>query len=169
MATESENNTPLSTGKKRKTKDLPECLMYLTEKNVRTMVKARLETNPKETGGEVMVAYAVMLQHDDESTFDLNSLTLDQIRKLCKNVGVQYVNKCTKFQCRKALWILSRYQLDRENDSRSLVSASEKTTNNIVRITNILFSHEFFESFMELNDIKTREDHEAHAMPKLSA
>ena len=86
--------------------------MYLNDRNVRTKVQARLETDSKEIVGEVMVAYAMLLE--DESAIDLNSLTLDQIRKLCKNVGVQYVNKCTKFQCRKALWILSRYQLDHE-------------------------------------------------------
>jgi hypothetical protein len=39
-------------------------------------------------------------------------------------------------------------------------------TNNIVHISNVVFSHEFFESFMELNDIKTRADHELHEMPK---
>ena len=97
-------------GQKRKTKDLPECLLYLNDRNVRTKVQARLETDSKEIVGEVMVAYAMLLEDESaESAFDLNSLTLDQIRKLCKNVGVQYVNKCTKFQCRKALWILSGY------------------------------------------------------------
>jgi hypothetical protein len=139
MATETVNNLQLPPGKKRKTKDLPECLLYFNDRNVRTKVQARLETDSKEIVGEVMVAYAMLLE--DESVFDLNSLTLDQIWKLCKNAGVQYENKCTKFQCRKALWILSQYQLDRENNSNSLVTLSEKMTNNIVQITNILFSH----------------------------
>jgi hypothetical protein len=86
MATETVNNFKSPPGKKRKTKDLPECLLYLNDRNVRTKVQARLETDSKEIVGEVMVAYAMLLE--DESAFDLNSLTLDQIRKLCKNVGV---------------------------------------------------------------------------------
>jgi hypothetical protein len=128
MATETVNNLQLPPGKKRKTKDLPECLLYLNDRNGPRFRPGWRQS--KEIVGKVMVAYAMLLE--DESVFDLNSLTLDQIQKLCKNVGVQYVNKCTKFQYHKALWILSRYQLDRENDSRSLVTSSEKMTNNIV-------------------------------------
>jgi hypothetical protein len=59
MATETVNNLQLPPGKKRKTKDLPECLLYLNDRNVRTKVQARLETDSKEIVGEVMVAYAM--------------------------------------------------------------------------------------------------------------
>ena len=90
--------------KKRKTKDLPECLLYLTQNNFRTQLRARLEADAKDQSGEVMVAFEVKLVGEEgDATFDLQKLNLDQIRKLCRNVGVQYVNKCNKFQCRKAL------------------------------------------------------------------
>ena len=64
-----------------------------------------------------MVAYEVESDGDDAA--DLTQLTLDQLRKLCKNVGVRYVNNCSKFQCRKALWVLAQYQEQRERDGTS--------------------------------------------------
>jgi hypothetical protein len=90
--------------KKRKAKELPDELLQLTESTFRKVMKFRLETDPHEMG-EVKVAYEVSLCQDNNATIELDKLTLDQLRKLCKNVGVQYVNNCTKFACRKALWI----------------------------------------------------------------
>lgn len=148
--------------KKRKVKDLPEPLSQLTDVNFRSVLNARLETDPNEAS-EVMVAYEASC---DGETFVLDKLTLDQLRRLCKNVGVRYVNKCSKFQCRKALWVLAQYQEQRERDGASCLSLSEKMTNNIVRITNIVFCHDFVDSFLTLNDIKTRADHEKGQLPK---
>ena len=47
-----------------------------------------------------------------------------------------------------------------------MTTATERMTNNIVRITNIVFSHDFFESFTSLNDAKNRADHESGNIPK---
>lgn len=148
-----EQNRP-KTIRKRNAKELPESLAYLTENNFRFKVKGRLETDQKDPDGEVMVAYAMDLEEGGDNTaFELNALTIDQMRKLCRNVGVSYVNKCTKFQCRRALWILARYQENRNRDGRAIPTSSEKTTNNIIRLTNIIFSHEFYDDFIKLNDI----------------
>jgi hypothetical protein len=90
------DNTPSAIKAKRKSKDIPLCLAYLTEANYKTQIKARLETDNKDQSGEVMVAYEFKLEGDGEATIEINSLNLDQIRKLCKNVGLQYINKCDK-------------------------------------------------------------------------
>ena len=66
MAPVVENNTQPPTAKKRRAKELPDCLLFLNETNVRTQVKARLETDAKETAGEAMVAYAVTLADGGE-------------------------------------------------------------------------------------------------------
>jgi hypothetical protein len=105
--------------------------------------------------GEVMVGGG-----GDSTTFDLNTLTLNHLQKLCKNAGVRYVNKCTKFQCRKALWVLAKYQQQRESGDLTYSTVSEKHTNNIICITNIIFSHKFLDLLLTLNDIKTHADHE---------
>ena len=86
-------------------------LSYVNEKNFRNKIAGRHETNTKEDG-EVMVAFQAT--SEDGTTVDLTDLTLDQLRVFCRKVGVTYMNKCTKFQCRKALWILAQFQLQRE-------------------------------------------------------
>ena len=168
METIAEDNVPtVATARKRKAKDLPQSLSYLTEDNFRFKIHGRLEADNKDPDGEVMVAHTVDLEEGegDDSPFELNVLTIDQMRKLCRNVGVSYVNKCNKFQCRKALWVLARYQENRNNDGRVIATANEKMSNNIIRLTNIIFSNEFYDAFIKLNDIKTRTDHERHDLP----
>ena len=87
---------------------------------------------------------------------DLNTLTLDQLRKLCKKVGVNnYINNRNRFQCRKALWAVAQHQEGPR--TRVAVTMTDRTTNNIIRISNILFSHQFLDSFLlALNDIRAR-------------
>ena len=131
MATIAEGPPPTAAAtRKRKTKDLSDSLAYLNESNFRFKVKGRLEEDNKDPDGEVMVAYGMELEDGDAdgdgSPFELNSLTIDQMRKLCRNVGVSYVNKCTKFQCRKALWVLAKFQEQRNHDGGVVVTASEK-------------------------------------------
>ena len=46
------------------------------------------------------------------------------------------------------------------------MTISNKMTNNIICITNIIFGHAFLDSFLLLNDIKTRVDHETGQLPK---
>ena len=146
--------------KKRKVKDLPDSFSGLTEFNFRHVLKTRVETDPKETG-EVVVAYAVELE---DGQVDLTTLNLDQLRKFCKKVGIQYVNNCTKFQCRKALSILARFLEGREKDGEFL-SLVDRTDTNIIRLSNIIFGHEFIDRFLSLNDAKNRVDHETGGMP----
>ena len=132
-------------------------------------MKFRLETDAQETG-EVMVAYEASLGEDDDdddaaTNIQLDKLTADQLRRLCKNVGVQYVNNCTKFACRKALWILANHQEMRERDGVPISTAAERASSNIVRLVNVLFSNNFYDLFLKLNDIKKRKEHEAGGLP----
>jgi hypothetical protein len=164
-ATES-NNGEAPAAKKRKTKDLPQELTRLTEENFRKALKFRLETDATEIGGEVEVAFEVALDDNDGGpTMELDKLTADQLRTLCKNVGVTYVNTKSKFACRKALAILANHISDRERMGVPVSTATERASNNIVRLVNILFSANFYDNFIKLNDIKTRRDHEAKLLP----
>ena len=156
--------------KKRVTKELPDGLSELTEVNFRKSMMFRIEADPK-TPGEHMVAYKWKLRSDceneDETTqFEMEGLTLDQLRRLCRNVGCSFIHKCNKFQCRKALWILANHQEQRERDGKQISTASERTSNNIIRLTNVLFSSNFEESFLAVNDIKNRKEHETRMLPK---
>lgn len=166
MATATSN----SAKKKRVTKDLPDGLSELTEANFRKSMLFRLEADPK-SPGENMVAYKWKLRSDcndeDETTqFDLEKgLTLDQLRQFCRKVGCPFIHTCNKYQCRKALAILANHQERRERDGEKFSTVSERATNNIVRMTNIIFSNNFLEPFLALNDIKKRIDHEVGMLP----
>ena len=162
-ATESNGEAPAA--KKRKTKELPPELTRLTEKNFRHAINFRLETDATESG-EVEVAFTVALDDNDGGpTMELDKLTADQLRMLCKNVGVNYVNSKNKFACRKALAILANHQKDREMMGAPLSTTTERASNNIVRLVNIIFSNNFYDTFIKLNDIKNRRDHEERLLP----
>lgn len=155
--------------KKRKTKELPHWLSRLTEKTFRHAMTFRRETDPNEAG-EPLVAFKASLvvgEGDEAETrsIELNTLTLDQLRRLCRNVGVQYVNQHSKFQCRKALSIHASFQEKTEKEGIELSTVGERADSNIIRLVNVIFSHNFFETFLKLNDIKKRVDHETGSMP----
>jgi hypothetical protein len=97
--------------KKRVVKNLPDGLATLTKRTFRTTLSFRKETDSSETG-DVMVAYRATVINDSNITevFELDKLTIDQLRRFCRNVGVTYVNKRSKFQCRKGLWIRANRQ-----------------------------------------------------------
>ena len=167
MATELSNSAKKG---KRVTKDLPDGLSELTEANFRKSMLFRLEADPKLQGAS-KVAFKWKLRSDcddeDETTqFDMDKgLTLDQLRRFCRMVGCPCAHNCNKYQCRKALAILANHQDRRERDGEKFSTVSERATNNIVRLTNILFSNNFLDSFLALNDIKNREDHETRKLP----
>lgn len=158
-----------SAKKKRKAKDLPDCVAALTEQNFRKLLKFRFETDPQGSG-DARVAYEVTgaAGDDDNSSpttsFLLDKPTSDQLCTLCKNVGVRYVNR-TKFGCRKALWIEANEQETREKDGLRIATASERASSNTIRLVNVLFSNNFYDSFIKLNDVKNRTDHETGGMP----
>jgi hypothetical protein len=147
-----QRHRPNGTARRRKTKDLPQSLSYLTEDNFRFKIHGRLEADNKDPEGEVMVAHTVDEEggEGDDSMFELNVLTIDQMRKLCRNIGVSYVNKCNKFQCRKALWVLAKYQENRNNDGHVMATAPEKMSNKIIQLTNIIVGNEFYDAFIKL-------------------
>jgi hypothetical protein len=93
-----------------------------------------------------MVAYEVYLE--DFPSVQLDKLTLDQLRLLCHNFGCHYVHKCTRFHCRKALWILANHHQQREKDRAPMSTNTDQTSNNIIRITNVIFSHSFIDGLL---------------------
>lgn len=153
--------------KKRKVKGLPPGLDQLTGSgDFWKSLKFRLETDGKEPG-EQMVAYEACFDDDDNiPSVLLEKLTLDQLRTLARNVGCHYVHKCTKFNCRKALWVLANHHQQREKDGAPMSIESDRTTSNIIRISNVIFSHVFVDDLLTLNDIKTRVDHETGNLPQ---
>jgi hypothetical protein len=114
-----------------------------------------------------MVAYQVTVMNEQDiiEVFELDKLNLDQLRRLSRNVGVPYVNKCTKFQCRKGLWILANHQEQMEKHGGRVTTTEERVSSNVIRLCNVIFGHDFLDDLLALNDGKNRVDHETGGMP----
>lgn len=159
--------------KKRPVKDLPPSLVDVFNKDsydgdLTSVIKFRLEDIPDRKDDkemECMVAYAVTGVDGTEFNLD-KDLSLDQLRVFCRKAGCHYINSKNKFQCRRALHIAAEFNKKMHREGAAVTTATERMTNNIVRITNIVFSHDFFESFTSLNDAKNRADHESGNIPK---
>jgi hypothetical protein len=121
--------------------------------------------HPKDEEKECMVAYAAHTSDGTEINLE-RELNLDQLRALCRKVGCNYVNSKSKFACRKALYIMHSFNERMQRDGTVALTADERMTNNIVRITNVIFSNDFLDPFLSLNDIKSRADHESGNIPK---
>lgn len=105
----SDENNETTTGKKRKAKDLPPELASLRENDrPKFRMTTAVDNDPKSDKyhEEVEVAKYVIVHTDEvgvEKSYDLETLTIDQIRKLAFNINVSNPGNLTKFQCRRAI------------------------------------------------------------------
>ena len=115
-----------------------------------------------------MVAYqaTVMNEQNIVEVFELDKLTLDQLSRFARNVGVPYVNKCTKFQCRKGLWILANHQEQMETYGGRVTITEERFSSNVIRLCNACdIWARIFGLFTCVELWKKGVDHETGGMP----
>ena len=93
--------------KKRKVKALPIEIAFLTDEDrAKFELALEIDSNPKSKtfGKEFLTAQSVRLpsSSSDEPAvnFDLKSLTVDHLRKLCTNIGIVNCGSHNKFNCR---------------------------------------------------------------------
>jgi hypothetical protein len=153
--------------KRRKVKALPiELALVTDEDRGRFDLSLEIDTNPKSNafGKEFLTAQSVRLpsssQNDLEVVFDLKTLTVDHLRKLCTNIGIVNCGSHNKFNCRKAIATYFRYQDTIETSGLKPTSHASRVTSTICRAVNVVFSAEFIEDFKTVNDRKSRRDHE---------
>ena len=112
---------------------------------------------------ECLTAQSVRLppssSDEPEIVFDLKTLTVDHLRKLCTNVGIANCRSHNKFNCRKALATYFRYQDALETNGLKPTTHASRVTGTICRAVNVVFSAEFIEDFKTVNDRKSRKDH----------
>ena len=159
-------DVPKKTTKIRK--ELPQSILDLfeTDDGCLDFINFRMESSPhaKDEEKECMVAYSIS---SGATTIELEKeLTLEQLRSLCRKAGCNYVNSKNKFACRKALHIMAAFKRKMKREGTVMLTADERMTNNIARMCNIIFSSDFLDSFLTLNDAKKRVDHETGNMPK---
>jgi hypothetical protein len=125
-----------------------------------------IDSNPKSKsfGKEFLTAQAVRLPpsspNEPEVVFDLKTLTVDHLRKLCTNIGIVNCGSHNKFNCRKAIATYFRYQQALESSGLKPTTHASRVTSTICRAVNVVFSAEFIEDFKTVNDRKSRQDHE---------
>ena len=163
MDNEKEQGKPSGT-KRRVVKEIPSELVCLTDEDSSKFGMAlEIDKNPKSKtyGAEFLVAQTVNVIVDDKPVvFDLNTLTVELIRRLCKNIGVVNCGSFNKFECRKALATFLNYHDDLHNKGLSARSAAGRLTSTIIRAVNVVFSDSFRDGFLSVNDRKVRRDHE---------
>jgi hypothetical protein len=153
--------------RKRKAKALPLELSLLTDADrAKFELVLDIDSNSKSKGfgKEFLTAQSVRLQptsaNQPEVIFDLKSLTVEQSRNLCVNLGIVNCGSQNKFNCRKAITRYFRYQDALDVNGMKPTSHASRLTSTICQAVNVDFGAEFIEEFKIVNDRKSRKDHE---------
>jgi uncharacterized membrane protein YgcG len=124
--------------------------------------------------------------------FDLCSVSVDHLRKLCANLGILNAGSLSKFNCRKAIAICFRKNQEEEESSSSsrattidiqpttatttfsphaASSSSSRVTSSVCRAVNVVFSADFVKEFqmmmmMMMNNQKLPQQQQDHETKK---
>ena len=147
-------NTAASTAKKpkkRTSKPLPAFLLAVSDKE-RSKFGISLEvdkrTNKSTYGNEFQVVQTVMVkknaEDEEEEEYDIDELNLDQIRELCKRMGVANCGSSSKFDCRKAIATSLLFKEKGEKHGLTARTSWGRITSSVCRAINVVFSAEFY-------------------------
>jgi hypothetical protein len=145
----------------RTVKPLPLEVIALTDKDSDMFViSMENDPNTKSTtyGNEFSVVTSVKLK--DGGQYNLKSLTVEQTRVLCRNIGVLNCGSMNKFCCRKAIANFITYQSSLMMAGLNPRSNWARVTSTVLRAVNVIFSETFIDAFLTVNDRKGRKDHE---------
>ncbi len=153
--------------KPRKIKPLPPLIATLTWKDYHKFaIVLENDPNPKSPTycEEFRVATKITFNDANEAegqVFNIQDLNIDQIRRLCRNIRVANVGSMNKFHCRRA--IASRIDNTKLSGSRRFIPPSQASqiTSTICRAVNVVFSNQFIEDFLKINDRKKPSDHQS--------
>ena len=170
MSTTDDDEPPTTRKKQRTIKPLPSLLFDVGPADLGKFFCA-MEIDPNQKGYisgdeaaplvESCVAQSIELEGEN---IDVRTLNVDQLRKLCRNVGAKRTTSSSKFQCRKAIAILKNYEEEQRATSNSPRSSEARNIASTVRMVNVLFGPTFIDRLLSLNDLKNRIDHETRNM-----
>lgn len=167
-----ENEADEKTPKKRNIKDLPEAIAFIKgTPDDRSKFVLALEIDPNEKsktyGKEFMVAQSIRIMVDDEEQmYHLSTLSVDHLRRICRIMSALNVGSSTKFECRKKLATQIEFGRKLLQHGLQPTSRASLLTSTVCRAVNVVFSDQFIEQFLTLNDKKTRRDHETNNINK---
>ena len=107
---------------------------------------------------EFLVAKSVQVPSNDPGEefkiVDFNSLVVDHLCLLCKNIGITNFVSKNKFECRKMLADFLDHQ-KRLNNGLHPASNAARITSTICRAVNVVCGKEFIDEFLMVNDHKS--------------
>jgi hypothetical protein len=170
MAEENQETPPMAediegTPKKsntRKKKELPPELSNISIKDGsmfknETIIDRRNDNLPT---FNKLIDVAKTIKIDDNLSFEINDLSIDQIRVLCKKIGMRYCGNRPKLECRILIADHFKFHDTIAHHNLKPTWYASKVTSSICRVVNVVFSESFVEDFKKVNDRKSRQDHE---------
>lgn len=93
---------------------------------------------------------------------DLNSLVLDRLCLLCKNLGITYTCSLSKFEILKVIASVFQGMENLEQSGITLTTVASRSQYNLSPSTcsNVEFCNQFIKDLFKVNDAKSRQDHE---------
>ena len=160
-STNNEREPPTSGRKKRSYKNLPLELQDVNRSDISSFVCA-LELDGA-TDTEELRAQKIIKDNIEISLGDLNA---DQLRLLCRRVGITGASSAKRDACCTLIAKLQSINYSAANRSDDPRSVEQQATNTLLRQINVIFSSEFILRFQGLNDAKGRVDHETANLPR---
>ena len=148
---------------------LPPALAALTaQDHEKFVIVLENDPNPKSTtySVEFRVVSSIKLSTENDldanKSFDIQERNIDQIRQMCRNLGVVNIGCANKFHCRRAI---AGHSIDymkalRQEHGLAPSSQAARIPSTICRAVNVIFSSSYIEDFLTVNNRKARVDHE---------
>lgn len=93
----------------------------------------------------VAQSVAVQINHVDR-VVELNTLVLDHLRQLCKNLGMRHVGLLSKFKIQKSIAVCFDSMDNTETNGISPATiASSRRASTFLRLVNVTFGEQFIE------------------------
>ena len=154
-------DAPSSGRKKRAYKELPLDLLDVAPKDITSVVCA-VELD-KTTDKDVQMAQKIVR---GDVVVDFASLNVDQLRLLCRRLGITGASSAKRDVCRQMIALCHNINANAAKRTDDPRSVEQQATNTLLRQVNVVFSSEFIYRFEQLNDGKTRVDHETGNLAK---
>ena len=153
-----------TTQQQRRTTAFPPELAWVTDqdrKNFALGLEVDSNRKSKNYVQENLVAQTVTVTLNfKEIVANLTVLTVSHLRQLCKNLGIMNCGSLSKYEIRRAIATYFSYQERLEKNGMLPSSTASRMTSTVCCAVNIIFSENFIEDFKQVNDRKTRRDHE---------
>ena len=125
------------------------------------MMEVDTNKKSKHFGHDQLVAQSVKVTINNvDRVVDLSSLVVDHLRRLCKNLGMTHTGSLSKFEIRESIATYFQGMENLEESGITPTTVASRRTSTILCLVNVIFSKQFIEDLLKVNDAKSQQDHE---------